>query len=256
MKTCRRRLSTLLPLLVLFVKTVRLSEGFLLTPRITRSWSFAAFPTVSKTALSGIRGFRAWFETQFPDAITTIDLDDYHNNNKSKKNARQTCDEFDHVLVDVNQLLHRCVRKSKSDGHALVLLIKELDSIVELANPKKSLVLATDGPPSAAKLATQRQRRYSSLSKNEWRLQNLPRMKLLRKQQVVRKRKKVATESRRMCLTPGTEFMARAQAAIVYWAWQRLDNQKSILSRNRVKIYSSPSVRTIKGCVPFDELAY
>jgi XRN 5'-3' exonuclease N-terminus len=51
---------------------------------------------IFSTELSGIKGFRSWFESQFPDAICGI----------SSKGSQE---HFDHVLIDVNQLLHIAV---------------------------------------------------------------------------------------------------------------------------------------------------
>ena len=48
-----------------------------------------------------------------------------------------------------------------------MLMIKELDKLLDLAKPTRSVVLALDGPPSAAKLATQRGRRYGILQRGE-----------------------------------------------------------------------------------------
>jgi hypothetical protein len=54
----------------------------------------------------GVPGFRTWFESQFPKSVYEIP--------KAASN-----ESFDHVLVDVNALLHICLRKSRTDGHAL-----------------------------------------------------------------------------------------------------------------------------------------
>ena len=63
-------------------------------------------PHSSSSALLGIKGFRAWFETTFPNAmISPI----------SPSNGDH--DEFDHVLVDLNQILVSILeKKSVSSG--------------------------------------------------------------------------------------------------------------------------------------------
>ena len=188
----------------------------------------------SSTSLNGIKGFRAWFESQFPDAIVAIPND----------GSRQ--ETFDHVLIDMNQILHIVLRKSRSDGHALTLLMKELDAVVQMATPTQSLVLAMDGPPAAAKLATQRKRRYSALVRSEWKLNNFEKFskRFTRKEQA-RKLRSYSSEVKTLCITPGTDFMKLTEQALIYWAWQRLQrNSKSPLV-NGVKIYISPS--TVAG---------
>jgi hypothetical protein len=181
----------------------------------------------TSTAMSGIKGFRAWFESQFPDAINGIDKDTAH-------------DTFDHVLIDMNQLLHIAMRRALNDGHALAMLMKELDACVELATPTKSLVLAMDGPPSAAKLATQRRRRFGTLVKSGWKQKQLSRFrKTLSKKQELTLRRRYESEVKTLCITPGTDFMTLAEHCLLYWAWQRLSNPRHALAN--VKIYISSS---------------
>jgi len=174
--------------------------------------------STTSTRLYGIRGFRSWFESQFPDAMITIHhppstLDGKKNQKKKRKKKRNSkdvfnlqsqshsqtqskeqqqqsqqqqqkqqqkdetihfsTDTFDHVLIDVNQLLHLTLRRSQSDGHALTLFIKELDRCCIIARPTKSIVLAFDGPASAAKLATQRRRRYGTVVRGELKREQL-----------------------------------------------------------------------------------
>ena len=179
------------------------------------------------TTMSGIKGFRAWFESQFPDAINGIDKDTAH-------------DTFDHVLIDMNQLLHIAMRRALNDGHAMAMLMKELDACVELATPTKSLVLAMDGPPSAAKLATQRRRRFGTLVKSGWKQKQLARFrKTLSKKQELTMRRRYESEVKTLCITPGTDFMTLAEQCLLYWAWQRISNPRHALAN--VSIYISSS---------------
>ena len=181
----------------------------------------------SSTAITGIKGFRAWFESQFPDAILEMPRSEAH-------------EEFDHVLIDMNQLLHISLRRSRSEGHALTILMKELDACCALATPKHSLVLAMDGPPSAAKLATQRRRRFSTFVRAEWKQEQLSRFrKAFSKQDEARRRRRYSAETKTLCITPGTAFMDKAQQALLYWAWQRMQNPNNPLAS--VKIYISSS---------------
>ena len=98
--------------------------------------------TTTTTSLFGIKGFRAWFETQFPDAIVNI------NPNKNKKSNHEATDSFDHVLVDMNQIIHVILRRSRNDEHAVRMLMSEMDRLLEMVTPTQSLVLAIDGPPA------------------------------------------------------------------------------------------------------------
>eukprot|EP00980_Cylindrotheca_fusiformis_P000685 scaffold167_cov110-Cylindrotheca_fusiformis.AAC.13 len=174
--------------------------------------------------LYGIKGFQAWFNTQFPDA--TIELDPHSREN------------FDHVLVDMNQVLHVILRRSRSRDHAIRMLMRELDRMIQITTPTKSFVLALDGPPAAAKLATQRKRRYGTLVRTQWKLKHFEKLRITKKAREKRLRG-YKSNLRSLELTPGTHLMESMEATLVYWAWQRLQLQHSKL-RN-VKIYINPS---------------
>ena len=189
----------------------------------------------------GIKGFRSWFESQFPHAMCSLPREEAH-------------DTFDHVLIDMNQLLHTCLRKSRSEGHALTLLMKELDSCCQMATPTKSLVLAMDGPPSASKLATQRKRRLQTIVRSERKLQQMDllssqmsksKRKVISKRKQARKRRRYKAETRTLCITPGTDFMRLTEQAICYWAWQRMQFNNPPHPLSKVKIFVSPS--TVAG---------
>jgi hypothetical protein len=204
----------------------------------------------SSTAAMGIKGFRSWLESQFPDSI--VDM--------PKERAIET---FDHVLIDMNQLLHIVLRKSRSDGHGLSLLMKELDSCLRLATPTKSLVLAMDGPPSAAKLATQRKRRFATIQKAEYRINQIDKLlanpalsKRYKPKLLARKKRRAASEIRTLCITPATDFMLSAEQCLLYWAWQRLSARSCCLFSNNVKVFISPSTVAGEGEVKLLEWIY
>lgn len=178
----------------------------------------------STTALCGIKGFRAWFEDTYPDSITFID--------------NQSQDYFDHVLVDMNQVLHIVMRRSRSREQAIPILMGELDRLIQVATPTKSLVLAIDGPPGAAKLATQRRRRYSTFLRINWKLEHFEKLRLSKKERLKRRRS-FKRELDCIEITPATDFMKSMESALVYWAWQRLMLRHSKLRDVNVYISSS-----------------
>ena len=228
------------------------------------------------TQLYGIKGFRSWFESQFPDAMTIL-----------MKSDERAHDTFDHVLIDMNQLLHVVLRKSKSETHALTLLMQEVDACIALATPTQSLVLAFDGPPGAAKLATQRKRRFGTVYKTNAKVTQLEKLiasiqngnnsssnntnntnnsnhtstrtttkQQSRLKQWVRKKSRAAAETRTLCITPATEFMKLSEEAILYWAWQRLSARYTSLSTYNVKIFISSSTVPGEGEVKLLEWIY
>lgn len=122
----------------------------------------------TESALYGIRGFRKWFEQQFPSAITYLPNLGYEDENKrTETTSSNSHDSFDHVVIDMNQMLHTTMRRARSEGHALTILLREIDYCVKMTSPKKSLVFAMDGSPGAGKLATLRRHILGSV----WRAQ-------------------------------------------------------------------------------------
>jgi len=69
--------------------------------------------------------------------------------------------DVDHLCIDMNQLLHGCIRGTKSPDHVTAKIFQNLDIILRFSRPTKSLVLAFDGPAPFAKIITQRNRRRS-----------------------------------------------------------------------------------------------
>jgi hypothetical protein len=176
----------------------------------------------------------------------------HSNKRKNDDQSTPTTASFDHVLIDINQLLHITLRRSKSDDHALVLLLKELDKCLTIAKPQKSIVLSFDGPPAAAKLATQRRRRYGIIFRNarrKERVNMLVQKGLISNPDILNKpsgkhknsMRKEEREELTLAITPGTQFMERAEEAVLYWAWQRLSNLRGKMQIQNCRIYISPS---------------
>eukprot|EP00584_Thalassiosira_punctigera_P001075 CAMPEP_0172540468 /NCGR_PEP_ID=MMETSP1067-20121228/11479_1 /TAXON_ID=265564 ORGANISM="Thalassiosira punctigera, Strain Tpunct2005C2" /NCGR_SAMPLE_ID=MMETSP1067 /ASSEMBLY_ACC=CAM_ASM_000444 /LENGTH=940 /DNA_ID=CAMNT_0013326335 /DNA_START=208 /DNA_END=3030 /DNA_ORIENTATION=- len=218
--------------------------------------------------LMGIKGFRSWFETSFSSAVITIDPDRHKAKSSNKRNAGGTEPEiFDHVLIDANQFLHTTLRtaynrrpkRSKgsilTDGqqldedvtaHSLLLFLKEINRIARTtAVPRKSLVIAIDGSPGAAKLEMQRRRRFSIYKKAEsqerqievleergWRDNDFGFYSKKRTNPLLSKHER---ERVTLNITPGTAFMESVTNALLYFSYQYVTRFPG------VRVYISPS---------------
>lgn len=218
-------------------------SGFIVLPSTCRHRNGLVY----SSSLFGIKGFRAWFETRFPDSIVNIDVPDANEKNrgntKNQKSAKQAASSssqeyFDHVLIDMNQILHVVLRRSRNEEHATRLLMVEMDRLLRMVTPTKSLVLAIDGPPAAAKLATQRRRRYGTLVRTKWKLSHFDKLRIPKRQRAKRLRG-YKSELQSLKLTPATSFMKQMEDTLLYWAWQRLQQRNSKF--RKVKIYINPS---------------
>jgi 5'-3' exoribonuclease 2 len=230
------------------------------------------------TNLQGIKGFRSWFENAFPSAVVTINPD--RRDGDGNGSAEFQPETFDHVLIDANQFLHTTLRRAynrratrSSDigrlhldddviEYSLLLFIKEINRITSTtAIPRKSLVIAIDGSPGAAKLDRQRRRRYSihkkaesqerqigilrdrgwmdvdfgfssSSSSSNASANNRGKRNRGSNDPVMRKHDR---ERVTLNITPGTAFMDMVTNALLYWAWQHVARYP------RVRVYISPS---------------
>jgi len=131
----------------------------------------------------GIAGFQRWFLSEFPEAAIKV----YDGDG----------DTFDHVAFDMNGLLHSACLKAKTLEHAVLRIFRELDATLRILQPRKSVVLAFDGPGPLAKLLTQRKRRLKASRQSKYKMSGLN-------------------------ITPGTEFMLAVRRACEYFAASRV----------------------------------
>jgi 5'-3' exonuclease len=165
---------------------------------------------------------------------------------------------FDHVLIDVQHILHVVVRRSENHTHALQLLTQELDKCITLATPTLSLVLALDGSPCAAKRSTQRQRRRAIMKRSLWLQTKLPLLLHSMHGSVVDEsssssssrfkawKKRLRKDERALCITPGHEFMQRASDTCQQWA-SRWSTRRTAVDGNTILYHVSASLEPGEG---------
>lgn len=96
---------------------------------------------------------------------------------------------IDHLCIDLNQIIHSCIRGSKKAPSISVRMFTKLDNLLTKAPPRKSLVFAVDGAAPYAKVQTQRLRRK--------------------------------LEPDASLITPGTEYMNSMESILLCYAMQR-----------------------------------
>jgi len=74
-----------------------------------------------------------WFLQTFPQSASVI-----------KGNAEPIYK--DHVMVDMNQLIHLAARKAKDEEHLFVKIFSSLDKLFKVFTPIRSVFLVLDGP--------------------------------------------------------------------------------------------------------------
>ncbi|KAL6751305.1 XRN 5'-3' exonuclease N-terminus-domain-containing protein [Haematococcus lacustris] len=137
----------------------------------------------------GIPGFNSWFA---------------ENNKRSYVTLSSV--KVDHVYLDLNSILHTAMRNSTSWEKFHKRLHAVLNGVMDVIEPRKSVMLAVDGPAPLAKLLTQRERRKKpSRSKSDV---------------------KDSPELSSNALTPGTRFMADVTLSLAFWVYNKLTSRR------------------------------
>ena len=114
----------------------------------------------------GIPGYTKWLKLRFPGC--------FHPVHRNQPLAAQLplpiagrVRPFDHVHFDLAARLYMVSGRANDTSHLLKLLLGDLHAVVRWAAPKRSVTLAIDGVPPAAKLWTQRIRRFDPKRGND-----------------------------------------------------------------------------------------
>lgn len=162
----------------------------------------------------GIPGFTRWILSTFPQIV--------------RVQTTSQSQLYDHVAIDVNQILHVAARKS-SDRYSLIAAVfRELDAIFRSCVPKRSIFFAFDGPAPLAKLVTQRKHRekgvgieYIKVRRRTGR-QNRAHPHNNNNNSASAAAPNALRAFDRLEFTPGVDAMYHVRDAVQYWAYMRL----------------------------------
>ena len=152
---------------------------------------FVIFLRILPFNFGGIAGLSKFFRSRYSSAYMDV----------TTKNPL----ESDHLLIDMNELLYASFGKAQDSKYFMARTFVILDQLMQIMKPKKSLVLAFDGPAPFAKMQTQRSRRESSPLNS--------------------------------MITPGTDFMSNMENIMLCYVLQRL--RRPMLSNITVYISGS-----------------
>lgn len=99
-------------------------------------------------ANAGVEGLTKYFRRSYKHTWTEV----------KKKHVTKV----DHLLIDMNQLLHSGPKKCRNRSHFIALLFSNIDRLLKTVSPNKTLVLAFDGPAPFSKMTSQRKRRQTN----------------------------------------------------------------------------------------------
>lgn len=98
----------------------------------------------------GIEGFNTWFHSVHANAYVRL-----HDT------------RVDHLYIDMNSVLHVVIRKATNVKQFHRLLHRHLELLIKGVKPRKTVMMAVDGPAPLAKLLTQRSRRKAQSMKEK-----------------------------------------------------------------------------------------
>ena len=172
----------------------------------------------------GIKGLNTWIHVSFPGVMRPVD-------------GRGAT--YDHVLFDLNGIVHQACRRCPKEKDVLRTIIRELDELLRLFPARRTVLIALDGPGPEAKLLEQRKRRIDKVLKAARDLEAaIPgSAEALRREELRRveaaagrgqrdapkrngKKKRAGFDS--LQVTPGTLFMLRLRRALEWYAASRL----------------------------------
>jgi len=184
----------------------------------------------------GISGFNKMMQKEFKKSFAQPKSDGglhYKNNNNNNNNNNRSSNftssssssvspdiknsykldpkrlaSFDHVYVDVNNVLHVAAHHTKTESAFYKKLFGLLTGIIRRTRPKHSITFALDGPAPMAKTITQRRRRVR-LSSGE--------------------REPLSTDLSRMMklgITPGSRLALKVDRAIEYYIASKVHREE------------------------------
>ncbi|KAG1672628.1 hypothetical protein FOA52_002109 [Chlamydomonas sp. UWO 241] len=119
-------------------------------------WRHELRRCVDSTAVFDVLSFTALFKDEYGEAYVP-----WKNMGLSVK--------IDHLYIDVNSLLHTAMDNAWNVDGFHTELHARLDKVLTACEPRKSLMLAVDGPAPIAKLLSQRERRKKARGKKSTR---------------------------------------------------------------------------------------
>jgi 5'-3' exonuclease len=207
----------------------------------------------------GIRGLKSWITTYFPGAMQKLTVQD----GVQGDTVDQTCaggkvggqagcalveGSYDHVLFDMNAIVHAACGKSSTEEQAMEEIILQLDSVLLLFPATTCVYIALDGVGPTAKIMEQRRRRIAKARKDardeealipgsaesQRRLEFYQRRNEKRKERgqqplpPQKEGKRMVVDS--LQITPGTMFMLRLKRMLNWYSASRMRGEGGVFS--------------------------
>ncbi|CDO95672.1 unnamed protein product [Kluyveromyces dobzhanskii CBS 2104] len=176
----------------------------------------------------GVPSFFRWLSRKYPKIISPVLEEhpviedgvqlpiDYSSANPNG--------ELDNLYLDMNGIVHPCSHPEnkpppETEDEMLLAVFEYTNRVLNMARPRKVLMIAVDGVAPRAKMNQQRARRFRSA--RDAKLQNEAREQVLREKEdygeVIEDSVKNKKTWDSNAITPGTPFMDKLAMALRYW---------------------------------------
>lgn len=139
--------------------------------------------------------------------------------------------ELDNLYLDMNAIVHPCSHPEgrpapETEEEMMLEVFKYTNKVLNIARPRKLLMIAVDGVAPRAKMNQQRSRRFRSAKDAE--LQQLEKERQMAQMEAMGKHIDEAVKGKQAfdsnSITPGTPFMDTLAAALKYWVAYKLSS--------------------------------
>lgn len=154
----------------------------------------------------GIPKFFRWMNDRYPGLLHKV--------------KESQLPEIDNFYLDMNGIIHNCTHPCDGDVHFRISeeemfedIFNYVNTLFQIMKPKEFFFLAVDGVAPRAKMNQQRGRRFRSARE------------AMDREEAAIKRGQILPDERRFdsnCITPGTEFMVKLNAALKKFIEQKL----------------------------------
>ncbi|KAK2768217.1 5'-3' exoribonuclease 2 [Arachnomyces sp. PD_36] len=191
----------------------------------------------------GVPALFRWLSTKYPKIVSSVieELPKEIDGEEIPIDAsgpNPNGEETDNLYLDMNGIVHPCTHPEgkpppSTEGEMMLEIFKYTDRVVNMARPRKLLMIAVDGVAPRAKMNQQRSRRFRSAQeakeaddkKEEFK-------KLLKKQKRGKQDEEVGEEVIQKTwdsnvITPGTPFMDILALSLRYWIAYKLSTDPS-----------------------------
>lgn len=139
--------------------------------------------------------------------------------------------ELDNLYLDMNAIVHPCSHPEgrpapETEEEMMLEVFRYTDKVLNIARPRKLLMIAVDGVAPRAKMNQQRSRRFRSAKDAEF--QQIEKERQLAQMEAMGKHIDEAVKGKKAfdsnSITPGTPFMDTLAAALKYWVAYKLSS--------------------------------